>query len=318
MPKKKLLMAAELDARFVARIAADERFEIVQDLAIAEILVTRSYNRVDRALLDGAPHLGLIAQGTSGIDNIDADAARERGIEIVSLPGENANAVAELVIAFMLMMTRTIPQYTEEMRRGVFHRDDCATRHELRHYRLGIVGLGEVGRRVACLAGAFGVPVSAFDPYIDDFAARGAMPTPSLDALLESSDILTLHVPLTDETRRMIAAPQLARLPRGAFLINAARGEVLDQQAALDALAANHLAGLALDVYDPEPPASALPNDPRLVLTPHIAGCSHECKASIGEKLYERIVAFVRSESDRRTASPRSHGRRVSRTRPRR
>ena len=287
--KKKLLIAADVDPRFVARIAADERFAVVQELADAEILVTRAHVRVTRALLEAAPRLELIAQGTSGIDNIDVAAARERGIEIINLPGENANAVAEMVLAFMLMMTRTIPRYTEEMRRGVFHRDDCATRHELRHYRLGIVGLGEVGRRVARLAGAFGVPVSAFDPYIDDFAARSATAAASLDALLESNDILTLHVPLTDETRRMIAAPQLARLPRGAFLINAARGEVLDQQAALDALASNHLAGVALDVYDPEPPLTALPPDPRLILTPHIAGCSHECKAAIGEKLYEKI-----------------------------
>ena len=287
--KKKLLIAADVDPRFVARIAADERFAVVQELADAEILVTRAHVRVTRALLEAAPRLELIAQGTSGIDNIDVAAARERGIEIINLPGENANAVAEMVLAFMLMMTRTIPQYTEEMRRGTFHRDDCATRHELRHYRLGIVGLGEVGRRVARLAGAFGVPVTAFDPYIDDFAARGATAAASLDALLESNDILTLHVPLTDETRRMIAAPQLARLPRGAFLINAARGEVLDQQAALDAMASNHLAGVALDVYDPEPPLTALPPDPRLILTPHIAGCSHECKAAIGEKLYEKI-----------------------------
>jgi phosphoglycerate dehydrogenase-like enzyme len=286
---KKVFIAAQLDARFVARIAADARFEIVGELAEAEILVTRAHVRVTRELLDAAPRLELIAQGTSGTDNIDAAAARERGIGIVSLPGENANAVAELVIAFMLMMTRTIPQYTEELRRGVFLRDDCATRHELRHYRLGIVGLGEVGRRVARLATAFGVSVSAFDPYINDFSSRHAIPVSSLDALLESSDILTLHVPLTNETRRMIAAPQLARLPRGAFLINAARGEVLDQQPALEALANNHLAGLALDVYDPEPPPAPLPPDPRLILTPHVAGCSHECKAAIGEKLYEKI-----------------------------
>ena len=290
MAAKKVFIAAELDPRFVARISADARFALVRELAEAEVLVTRAYVRVTRAMLEAAPRLELIAQGTSGIDNIDAEAARERGIAIVSLPGENANAVAELVIAFMLTMTRTIPQYTEEVRGGTFHRDDCATRHELRHYRLGIVGLGEVGRRVARLAGAFGVHATAYDPYIDDFP--GATPVSSLDELLTSSDILTLHVPLTPETRRMISAPQIARLPRGAFLINAARGEVLDQPAALAALAANHLAGLALDVFDPEPPASALPDDPRLVLTPHIAGCSHECKAAIGEKLYEKIVGF--------------------------
>src|SRR6266542_2238924 len=300
---RNVLIAADVDRAFVARIAADPRFDVIhrpvrteEELAAivgaCEVLVTRAYNRVTRRVLEAAPRLELIAQGTSGIDNIDADAARQRGIEIVSLPGENANAVAELVLAFMLMMTRTIPQYTEEMRRGVFRRDDCATRHELRHYRLGIVGLGEVGRRVARLSAAFGVHVTAFDPYLsdDEIHARGAIRAATLEALLRESDIVTLHVPLTEETRRMIAAPQIALLPRGAFLINAARGEVLDQQAALDALAAHHLEGLALDVYDPEPPASALPDDSRLVLSPHIAGCSHECKASIGEKLYEKIV----------------------------
>ena len=294
--RKHVFIAAELDPRFVARIAADERFELVQQLADAEIVVTRAHVRVTRAMLDAAPRLELIAQGTSGTDNIDAAAARERGIDIVSLPGENANAVAELVVGFMLMMTRTIPQYSAAVRAGVWNRDDCATRHELRHYRLGVVGLGEVGRRVAGLAAAFGVSATAYDPYLsdDDFASRGAARMASLDALLESSDILTLHVPLTSETRRMIGEREIARLPRGAFLINAARGEVLDQQAALDALASDHLGGLALDVYDPEPPRTPLPDDPRLILTPHIAGCSHECKASIADKLYERISARYR------------------------
>jgi phosphoglycerate dehydrogenase-like enzyme len=307
MPKN-LLVAADVDRRFVARLSADPRFHVVhhpvrteEELAASvgacEILVTRAYNRVTRRVIHAAPRLELIAQGTSGVDNIDVAAARARGIEIISLPGENANAVAELVIAFMLMMTRTIPQYSEEVRRGVWIRDDCATRHELRHYRLGVAGIGEVGRRVARLAGAFGMNVTAFDPYLgdDEVHARGAAREVSLDALLRGSDVVTLHVPLTEETRRMIGAPEIALMPRGAFLINAARGEVLDQQAALDALAAGHLGGLALDVYDPEPPARPLPSDPRLLLTPHIAGCSHECKAAIGEKLYERIVAFYGS-----------------------
>lgn len=282
-------MAAAFDPRFTTRIEADGRFRIVAQLAEAEVVVTRAHNRVDRAFLDGAPRLRLIAQGTSGVDNIDLGAARERGIDVVNLPGENANAVAELVIGFMLMMTRTVPQYIEEMQRGLFRRDDCATRHELRHYRLGIVGLGEVGRRVARLAAAFGVKASAYDPYIDDHEARGAARVDSLDALLAASDIVTLHVPLTEETRRMIGSEQIARMPRGAFLINAARGEVLDQHAALDALAGNHLGGLALDVYDPEPPPAPLPHDPRLILTPHVAGCSHECKAAIADRLYEKI-----------------------------
>jgi D-3-phosphoglycerate dehydrogenase len=301
--QKHLLIAADVDPRFVARIAADARFatthapvrseeELIGIVGECEILVTRAYNKVTRCVIDAAPRLELIAQGTSGIDNIDAGAASERGIAIVSLPGENANAVAELVIAFMLSMTRTIPQYDREVRAGVWRRDDCASRHELRHHRLGIIGLGEVGRRVARLAGAFGVAVKAVDPYITDFAERGATRVSSLDELLRQNDIVTLHVPLTSETRLMIGATEIASMPPGSFLINAARGEVLDQQAALDALAANHLAGLALDVYDPEPPPARWPDDPRLMLTPHIAGCTHECKAAIGERLYEKIVAF--------------------------
>ena len=306
MPRK-LLIAADVDRSLHERAAADGRFEITdrpvrteEELAAivgeCEILVTRSFNRVTRRVIAAAPHLRLIAQGTSGTDNIDHAAARERGITVLNLPGSNADAVAELVIGIMIALTRTIPAYTREMVRGVWNRDDCATRHELRHHRLGIVGLGEVGRRVAKLAGAFAMRVTAVDPYISDFdfEQRGASRVQSLDELLRQSDILTLHVPLTPETRGMIGKAQLASMPRGSILINAARGEVLDQHAALESLRSNHLAGLALDVFDPEPPTSGFPDDPRLILTPHIGGCTFEAKSAIGAKLYEKIVEFYR------------------------
>ena len=307
IPRKKLLIAADVDRSLHERAAADGRFEILERpvrtedelMAIVgecDVLVTRSFNRVTRRVIDRAPRLELIAQGTSGTDNIDHAAARERGITILNLPGANADAVAELVICFMIALTRTVPAYTRELMGGVWNREDCASRHELRHHRLGIVGLGEVGRRVARLAGVFGMPVSAVDPYITDadFLERGAGRVRSLDELLRNSEIVTLHVPLTSETRRMIAAAQLRSMPRGAILINAARGEVLDQNAALDALRSNHLGGLALDVFDPEPPAAPLPDDPRLILTPHVGGCTFEAKSAIGAKLYEKIAAFYK------------------------
>ena len=141
--------------------------------------------------------------------------------------------------------------------------------------------------------------VSAIDPYISDadFAERGAARVHRLDDLVRSSDIVTLHVPLTPETRRMIGAVQLALMPQRAILINAARGEVLDQNAALERLRSNHLAGLALDVFDPEPPTAALPDDPRLIFTPHIGGCTFEAKSAIGEKLYEKICSFYEKTS---------------------
>ena len=304
---KRLLIAADVDRSLLTRAHADGRFEIIdrpvkleaelESIAgDCEILVTRSYNRVSKRVIDAAKKLELIAQGTSGTDNIDMQAARDRGITVINMPGENANAVAELVIGFMIALTRTVPAYDREMRAGVWNRDDCATRHELRHHRLGIIGLGQVGMRVARLARVFGMPVSAFDPYItdDEFAQRDAARISSLDALLRISDILTLHVPFTPETRSMIGSRELATLPPGAIVINAARGEVLDADAALAALSHNALGGLALDVYDPEPSTRAWPDDPRLILTPHIAGCTTEAKSAIGAKLYEKICAFYR------------------------
>jgi phosphoglycerate dehydrogenase-like enzyme len=134
----------------------------------------------------------------------------------------------------------------------------------------------------------------AFDPYIADdaFERHTTQRVLSLDELLRTSDIVTLHVPLTVETRAMIGAAQLGLLRAGAIMINASRGEVADQQAALDALAAGALGGLAFDVFDPEPPNRSFPDDPRLILTPHIGGCTHEAKAAIGVKLWEKICAF--------------------------
>jgi phosphoglycerate dehydrogenase-like enzyme len=301
---KKLLIAADVDRSLAQLARADGRFEVVvspvrteEELAAivgdAHILVTRAYNKVSRRVLESATNLEVIAQGTSGTDNIDDDAVRQRNVSVISLPGENANAVAELVIGSMLSLTRTIPFYTREVAAGKWPREDCATRHEMHHYRLGIAGLGQVGTRVARLARAFGMEVAAFDPYLSDgqITERGATRAGSLEQLLSTSGIVTLHVPLTPETRCMIGARELEWMRPGSYLINAARGEIIDQGAALAALASNHLAGLAMDVTDPEPPKEKFPDDPRLILTPHVAGCTHECRHAIGQKLWEKISA---------------------------
>lgn len=302
---KKLLIAADVDRNLAQLARADGRFDVAvspvrteEELAAivadAHILVTRAYNKVSRRVLESATNLEVIAQGTSGTDNIDHDAVRQRKVSVISLPGENANAVAELVIGYMLSLTRTIPFYTREVTAGKWPRDDCATRHEMHHYCLGIAGLGQVGTRVARLAHAFGMQVAAFDPYLSDgqITERGATRAGSLQFLLSSSDIVTLHVPLTSETRRMIGARELEMMRAGSLLINAARGEIIDQAAALEALASNHLAGLAMDVTDPEPPKETFPDDPRLIVTPHVAGCTYECRHAIGQKLWEKIVEF--------------------------
>ncbi len=302
-----------MDRSLFDRANADGSFEVVHrpvrnedELAAivggAHVLVTRAYNKVTRRVIESAPQLELIAQGTSGIDNIDLDATRERGISVIHMPGVNANAVAELVLGFMISMTRTVPFYTREMRSGGFSRDDCASRHELAHYRLGIIGLGQVGTIVARLARAFGMAVHAFDPYVEQhaFGERGVNRATSLTELLTMTDILTLHVPLTQETRKMVGDAEIRALRRGSYVINASRGEVLDQRAGLAALADDHLAGLALDVFDPEPPQMTFPDDPRLILTPHVGGCSYEVKTTVGGRLYERIVDFYATRTPSR------------------
>jgi D-3-phosphoglycerate dehydrogenase len=303
----RVLVAADVDPAFLERAAEDARLDVrvrpahaeaalAAAIGDAEVLVTRAHNEVTRLVIESAPSLRIIAQGTSGLDNIDAAATGERGIAIIGIPGENANAVAELVIGHLVSLTRTVGLYDRMMRSGGWSRGDCATRRELRGYRLGIVGLGRVGGRVARLAGAFGMQPRACDPYITQETARerGAELVPSLDELAAWSDILTLHVPLTAETTRMIDARVLDLLPRPAIVINTCRGPVLDLDEALARLDGARLSGLALDVYDEEPPRGiSWPDTPRLIVTPHVAGCSFESKASIGRLLYEKLCAAL-------------------------
>jgi phosphoglycerate dehydrogenase-like enzyme len=302
---RKVVVVAPVEPLLIERLREDSRFDVAirtegpveERVRDAEIVVTRTITHVTRELIDAAPRLQLIVQGTSGIDNIDVAAAAERGIAVVNLPGVNANAVAELVIGIIISLTRTVPAYSRQVASGIWRRDDCATRHELRHYALGIVGHGNVGSRVSRLATAFGMKPRAYDPYIGDFGAAARVAT--LDELLATSDILTLHIPLTDETRMMIGAREIRRMRRGSFLINAARGEVLDWNAALAALADEHLGGLAVDVFDDEPPQRTYADDPRLILTPHIAGCTFEAKLDASELLYAKICEWVDRQGGR-------------------
>lgn len=299
-------VAAEVDRGLLDRLEADERVdlrfkpansesELVDAVSDVEVLVSRYHNPLTASVLASAPKLRLIVQGTSGLDNIDLDAAVIRQITVIGIPGENANAVAEYVLGCILMLTRTIPTYSAQMREQTWTREGCAANRELKSHALGIIGLGRVGSRVATLAAALGLRSSAFDPYLasKEIARRGATNSESLAQLLRTSTIITVHVPLNAETKAMIGPSELALLPRGAIVINAARGAVVDLDAVLLSLANNHLEGAAIDVFDEEPPRRSWPSDPRLILTPHVAGCSGDSKESIGERVYEHIDEYL-------------------------
>lgn len=303
-----ITVAASVEPSLLARLRDDARVELtavdatdenslVAAIGDAQIVVTRAHNPMTARVLDAAPRLALIIQGTSGTDNIDEEAARRRGIRIESLPGLNANAVAEYVIGCMISLTRGIPGYTAAVRAGRWPRADCAKRRELRSHILGIAGLGRVGRRVAHLARSFGVTCIAYDPYLDEevFATAGVERVPSLETLIRRAHILTMHVPLTNETRGMIGAGEIALMRPGGFFINASRGAVVDTSALLEAMLADRIGGLALDVFEVEPPMTQWPADPRLILTPHIAGCSGDSKESIASAIYEVIEEYLGS-----------------------
>lgn len=299
------MVVADVDQSFIERVEADEQFELeaaichteeelIDVVGGAHVIVCRATSPVSSAVIRAASGLELIIQGTSGLDNIDQAEADRRGVKVVGTPGANANAVAEMVIALMISMTRTLPAYDASMKAGDWQRSDCASRHELRHHAIGIVGIGRVGTRVARLARAFDCTVRACDPYLsaEEIRTRGATKVESLDGLLPASSIVTLHVPLTDETRGMIGPNELAMLPEGAFFINTSRGDVVDTDAALHSLWSGRLGGLALDVFSPEPPNRTWPFDPRLILTPHVGGCTSEAKLEAGERMYRELCAF--------------------------
>lgn len=251
--------------------------------ADAHALIARYPHRVDAALLDAAPGLVIVACSGRGTDAVDVAAASERGVAVVNNPGFGRRPVSETAIAMILALAKRLLASDAWMRRGEGwrHRSDFSEFLELEGRTLGVVGFGEVGAETARKAiAAFGMRVLVHDPHVPGSAVRalGAEPAASLDALLAQSDVVSLHPELNDETRGLIGEAQLRRMKPRAFLVNTARGRVVQQAALVRALTGRWIAGAALDVYEDEPvgadnPLLALDN---VLLTPHVAGLSAE------------------------------------------
>lgn len=258
-------------------------------LADADALVVRNRTQVNAALLAAAPDLKVVGRLGVGLDNIDLEACRARGVTVYPATGANDVAVAEYVIGTAMLLLRGAYGASAAVAAGTWPRNALMGR-EIAGKRLGLVGFGAIARETARRALALGMQVAAHDPFLpaDDPAWRpDGAPVARVDreALIAGSDVLSLHVPLTPETRGMIDAQAIARMPAGAVLINAARGEVVDGAAVAAALRAGHLGGAALDVFPQEPldaAAGALFRDvPNLVLTPHIAGVTRESNVRV-------------------------------------
>lgn len=240
-------------------------------------------------VLNNARGLRVLSRCGIGMDNVDQDAARALGITVYSTPDAPADSVSELTLALMLACLRQIPEADRIVRAGQWTRPPGAL---LSGKQVGLLGLGRIGRRVAALCRAFGATVQAHDPLPEP--ADGVQLV-SLDTLLTGSQILSLHAPVTAQTRHLLDAAALARMPRGALLINTARGELIDDLALYQALLSGHLAGAGIDVYEHEPYTGPLTTLRQVVLTPHMGSAARETRARMEREAADNLLAGLRA-----------------------
>ncbi len=282
-------------------LTAEEEAHFAEELRGAGgILLRPGY--VTASLLALLPDLRVVAVHGAGVDQVDVDACTERGVRVTNAPGANANAVAEMTLGLMLALARRIPQAATRVGTERVWGEARHTGCELKGKTLGIVGIGKIGARLTHVAHAMGMRVLAYDPGLDssEIRAREARPE-RLDTLLAESDFVSLHAPLTPATHHLIGADALAGMKKGAFLLNAARGPLVDEAALADALASGHLGGAALDVLEGEPPNPESPifDAPNLILTPHMAGSTHECLEAIAAWAASDIALVLSGQAPR-------------------
>jgi D-3-phosphoglycerate dehydrogenase len=291
----RVLVTDEIDADGVAVLAGEPALqvdelptlpedELVGRIGEYDAIVGRSATRISERLLRHAVKLQVVGRAGVGVDNIALDAATALGVAVINAPAGNTVAVAELLFGTLLALLRHIPQADRSMHEGRWDRSQLLG-HELRGRTLGIVGLGRIGGEVATRAAAFGMEVVGYDPYVGDerFQSLRVRRLPTLDALLEEASVVTVHTPLTDETRGMIGRRELARLAPGSIVANLARGGIVDEAALAAALAAGTLRGAVVDVYAREPLAADHPlrQAPNVVLTPHIGASTAEAQRNV-------------------------------------
>ena len=261
-------------------------------LAAVDAVVVRLFAVRDEDLA-AAPRLKVVAKHGAGLDSIDCAAAARRGVPVIYTPGANSNAVAEHALGLLLALARNTSSADATLRSARPYQKEQFTGIELSGKTLGVIGLGRIGTRVARKAHGLEMRVIAYDPYVDRGAYQGpATFADSLAELLAGADFVTLHVPLTAETRHLIDAGTLARLKPGGLLVNTSRGEVIDETALGSALHAGTLAGAALDVFEVEPLAVAHPltRTPNTLLTPHVSGITAEAMAAVSEQVAHGVI----------------------------
>ena len=298
----KVIVADKISERGVQLLKEQRGWNIVlttketlnAEIADADALIVRSATKVTAELLDKAPKLRAVGRAGVGVDNIDLEAATKRGVLVMSTPGGNAVSVAEHTLALLLALAKQVPRLDKAIHEGRWEKSSAAGT-ELRGKTLGLIGLGRIGSEVAVRAEAFDMRVLAYDPYISEAAAREiSVDLVPLDNLLVESDFISLHTSLSSATQKIINAATIEKMKRGARLINAARGELIDEAALAEALKSGKLAGAAVDVFVEEPPKnSPLVGLPNLIATPHVAGSTAEAQEEVGTQIAVQVKDYL-------------------------
>jgi D-3-phosphoglycerate dehydrogenase len=282
-------------------IIVDYRPTITKDelLAVAgeyDAFIVRSRTKIDRDVLDRATRLKLVARPGTGLDNVDTEYAKSKGVTVVNSPESLVEGVAEHVVLLMLALSRKLVVADQGTRAGRWEKNALVGK-ELKGKVLGIVGLGRIGKRIAEIAKTLGMSVLFYDVITipPDLVSSLGAKVVTLDELFASSDYITLHVPMTPDTAHLVGPSRLSQMKKTAFLVNTSRGGVIDQEALAAALSDGRIGGAALDVFEKEPPSGAILTAPNTILTPHIGGQTEEAQTNAIVVIGEKVRAFFSS-----------------------
>lgn len=303
----KVCIPEKLDEAAINLLAKDRNFEAVllenpddktlkKALEACEALIVRSKTQVNQELLAAGKKLKVVGRAGVGIDNIDLMAAEKTGVLVVNAPEESLDSVADLTMGLLLTSCRKLHLAFERTRGGNFKRNDLLG-CELRGLTLGLIGYGRIGRKVAKRAKAFNMKVIAFDPYINPKLPESeGVNLVSLNNLLSTADIISLHLPLNEKTRNLISTAEFNRMKKGAFLINTSRAEIIDTTALLTALEEGRFSGVALDVIDEESEKNPLLNYPNVIVTPHLGASTFGAQKNVGLIIVQEVMNVLQGK----------------------
>lgn len=281
----------ELEVIFNPGLSLEKAKEFVKE---ADGIIVRSATKMKGELLEAAERVKVIGRAGIGVDNIDLDISTERGIVILNTPDANATTTAELAVAHMFSLSRNLPKADKSVRSGLWERNNFLG-IELTGKTVGVIGFGTIGRLFAEKCIGLGMNILGFDPFVTEETFKGYnIRKVSLDSLLAESDYISLHCPVTDDTKNIISSEKIKLIKEGAHIINCARGGLIDETALLEAVENGHLAGAALDVFEDEPPGdSPLFRCEKIHFTPHLGASTHEAQTAVGVEIAHNIASYL-------------------------